>query len=242
MHPTITIITVCLNSQDTIGKTIDSVISQKYDALEYVIVDGGSTDNTLKIIEGYRDSLAGVLKLVSEPDNGIYDAMNKGIAMATGDLICMLNSDDRLTDGALNTVADAYDGDKYTVIYGMQRRIKDGRVYSCGFYGHEFLDCVNIPHQAAYVSRAAYERFGTYDTRYKCNSDHDLMIRLYNSGEVTFHPVEKVLADFLEGGMSSGYIGHIEDAKIRKKYGFIGNGQYIYLVFRAWFLRLIGRI
>lgn len=242
MHPTITIITVCLNSQDTIGKTIDSVISQNYDGLEYVIIDGGSKDDTLKIIEGYRDRLSGTLKLVSEPDKGIYDAMNKGIGMATGDLVCMLNSDDWLAEDALDTVADAYNGEEYTVIYGMQRRIKDGKVYSAGFYGHDFLDRVNIPHQAAYVSLAAYKRFGLYDTEYKCNSDHDLMIRLYNSGEVIFRPVEKVLVNFLEGGMSSGYIGHIEDAKIRKKYGFIGNGQYIYLVLRAWFLKLIGRI
>ena len=247
MKPVISLITVCLNSERTISRTLESVLTQDYTAYEYIIVDGGSKDSTVRIVEDNMQRFGDRIKLLSEPDKGIYDAMNKGIRLATGDLVCMLNSDDWLEPGALETVGKIYEdrSAEYPincVIYGMQRRIRDGKVESCGFYGHEFLDRTNIPHQASYISGEVYKKFGLYDTTYKCNSDHEFMLRLYTSGEVEFIPVERVLVNFAVGGMSSGITGHIEDAKIRRKYGIIGRGQYLYLVFRAYFLKMIGRL
>ena len=241
----ISLITVCLNSEKTIGRTIDSVFAQNYRNIEYIIVDGCSTDSTLKIV---RDKLADApfeTIIVSEPDEGIYDAMNKGIKLASGDLICMLNSDDRLTDNALNTVAGYYDNtdnQEYLVIYGMERRIKDGKEKECFLYGHEFIPERNLAHQACYISKKTYDTFGLYDTSYKSAADHDFILRLYMSGQVTFIPVYEVLIDFYEGGISSGCLGNIEGARVRRKYGTVSTGQYTYIIFRSIFLKLIGKI
>nr|MCR5604724.1 glycosyltransferase [Lachnospiraceae bacterium] len=218
----ISLITVCLNSETTIGRTIDSVFAQNYDNIEYIIVDGCSTDSTLKIVKDKLKEAPFETVIVSEPDKGIYDAMNKGIKLATGDLICMLNSDDRLTDNALDAVAGHYDHTDLLVIYGMERRIKNGKEKECFLYGHEFIPERNLAHQACYISKKTYDTFGLYDTSYRSAADHDFILRLYMSGQVTFIPVYEVLIDFYEGGISSGCLGNIEGARVRKKYGTIG--------------------
>ena len=111
----VSIITVCYNSAKTIKRTIKSVAEQDYEEIEYIIIDGGSTDGTLDIIDRYKDKIS---VLVSEPDEGIYDAMNKGIARATGDIIGFMNSDDWYADGAIVAIAEAFKKTEAEIVYG----------------------------------------------------------------------------------------------------------------------------
>ena len=245
MKTKISIITVCRNSSATIGRTIDSVIKQNYEALEYIIIDGASTDGTIDIVKDKLADCSFETRIISEPDRGIYDAMNKGLKLSSGDLICILNSDDWLTENALEIVSEEYEKTEkkdYLVLYGMERRLRDGREKECFLYGHEFIPERNLAHQACYITKKTYDRFGGYDIRYKSAADHDMILRLFMSGEVVFVPIYHVLVNFTEGGMSSSCYANIEGAKVRKKHGAIRTGEYIYIVFRACFLKLIGKM
>lgn len=119
MNPKFSIITVCFNSEETIERTIISVLSQSYQNFEYIIVDGASTDGTLGIVEKYVEKYPDKIKLISEKDDGIYDAMNKGIRVASGDLIGIVNSDDYYETDALENISETYDGEKYEIVYGI---------------------------------------------------------------------------------------------------------------------------
>ena len=109
LPPFVTIVTVCYNSESTIRKTIESVLRQTYTNIEYVVIDGNSQDKTLDIIREYQECFKGRMKLVSEPDEGIYDAMNKGIRLAEGELIGILNSDDHYEENAVEEIVKAWD-------------------------------------------------------------------------------------------------------------------------------------
>ncbi len=201
--PEFSIITVCLNAASTIEGAINSVLSQTCPPFEYIIIDGGSTDGTLDIIERYRSRLTHV---ISEPDRGIYDAFNKGLALASGDIIGILNSDDAYAPWALSTVADAYMlSPSAGVIYGKQATIdvskKLWRVCLLADYNKLSEACM-IPHSAAFVARSMYERYGFYNSDFKIASDFDFMLRLFNSNE-TFYPVDSVLVAFRNTGVSS---------------------------------------
>lgn len=241
MNPKITIITVCYNSEETILRTIESVASQNYDNLEYIIIDGKSRDKTVDIIESFREKTGLPSILISEKDSGIYDAMNKGIKNATGDIVCMLNSDDWLELNALKLVAENYHLGEETVIYGMERRIKNGIEEIVGFHSHNYLCEGNIPHQTCYVPLDCYRKYGGYDTKYKSAADYDFMLRLAENG-VQFKPLYKILANFSVGGMSAGAIGYIEEAAIKYTHGLISKKRYWYLIIRANFLKLTGQL
>lgn len=243
MKPKISIITVCYNSKNTIVRTMESVRSQNYGNVEYIVIDGDSTDGTKTIIEDYRNKFCIPNQYISEPDLGIYNAMNKGISLATGDLICMLNSDDWLEDHALEIVAQSYIPEqKYCVYYGLERRIRDGKEESVGFHGHEFLPEASLPHQACYITRSCYEDLALYNENYVSAADYELLIKLYLSKKVTFMPIYSILANFTVGGMSAKAIGFTEEANIRYKWGLISRKKYIYLKFRVFFLKLIGTL
>lgn len=242
MIPKITIITVCYNSDKTIARTVESVKRQDYPNLEYIIVDGASSDKTVEIINGCLQNTGIDYNLISEKDTGIYNAMNKGIKLSTGDLICMLNSDDWLEDNALRIIADHYCHEEYLVIYGLERRLENGIEKSVGFNSHNFLFRSSIPHQASYVSKKCYEDFGLYDEQYRSAGDYEFMLRLFISKKVHFIPVYSVLANFSEGGISSKAIGYIEEAKIKHKYQVITKRQYLYLLSRVAFLKFIGKL
>ena len=241
MIPKITIITVCYNSEETILKTLRSVALQQYDNLEYIIVDGKSSDHTIEIIEEFKDRTGLPQIFISEKDEGIYDAMNKGIKMATGDIVCMLNSDDWLETNALKIIADYYDENVEAVIYGLERRIKNNKEEMVGFHSHNFIKEGNIPHQTCYVPLSCYHKYGLYNTKYKSAADYDMMLRLSENG-VQFKPLYHILANFSEGGISAGAIGYIEEAKIKYSHNIITKKKYCYLILRANFLRIIGQL
>ena len=182
MTPLISIVTVCYNSAATIEQTILSVLQQQYPAIDYVIIDGGSTDGTQNIINRYRESLG---YYISEPDKGISDAFNKGIAAAKGQLIGIINSDDRLLPGALQAIADAYDGT--TDVYRGNVIISNE---STGFYGRETPSMhfplapltIRCAHQGTFITPESYKRYGGYDLKFRYMMDYDLLTRFYQRG------------------------------------------------------------
>lgn len=201
-NPKISIITITYNSEKTLEETIKSVISQKYDNLEYLIIDGGSRDKTMDVVEKYRSKIDFV---VSEPDNGISDAFNKGIAHATGEIIGIINSDDILLPGALETVANHYSPsiDVYSgnVLmwndYSGQTYIRKPDLAFKGF-NKRFKAC----HPARFITREAYMRYGTYSLDFRYCMDVDLLIRFIRCGAKFIH-IDKPLTKFRIGATSS---------------------------------------
>ena len=226
----ITIITVCYNSEQTIRKTIESVLNQTYKDYEYLIIDGKSTDKTLEIVKEYENAFEGKLKIVSEKDNGIYDAMNKGINLAQGELIGMINSDDWYESTALETMVNAYDGSRYAILYGMQREYMNGKEKMCWIKNHEFLNVQMINHPTCFITKELYHDLGNYDVQYKSSADYDFMLKMFRNEEVIFQPVYSIISNFALGGMSGTNIGRIETAKIKYKYGIISKSQMYRIV------------
>ena len=202
--PKITIVTVCLNAVKTIEQTLLSVLDQGYSNLEYIIIDGGSTDGTLEIIDQYRECLALV---ISEPDDGIYSAFNKGLRHATGDLIGILNADDFYAPWALSTVAEMYAAhSEYEIFYGQVVVLDESRrrwtVYPLGDHS-QLSDRMSISHPAVFVTKKAYEINGLFDEQYRIAGDWELMLRFFRAG-VSFYSMNKVLTAFSNAGISSG--------------------------------------
>lgn len=154
----ITVITVCFNAEDTIEQTIQSVLGQNYPELEYIIVDGLSTDATMKIVNKY---FCDTMRVVSESDKGISDAFNKGIGMATGDIIGLINADDQLNTGALARVNKAYQESGADIIYGDTITIDAAnnlRMYKKAGKLEELKYSMPFIHQSAFVKKSAYEK------------------------------------------------------------------------------------
>lgn len=233
-QPVISIVTICYNSASGIEETICSVLSQDYPHKDYVIIDGGSTDGTQEIVEKYRAQL-GYFK--SEPDEGISDAFNKGVAAAKGDLIVMINSDDKMLPGALRAVAEAYDGrtDVYrgnVVIVNEKSNFRGREVPSMKFPLAPLR--IHCAHQGTFITPGAYERYGGYDKKFRYMMDFDLLTRFYQRG-ASFKYVDTDIAEFRLGGVSGA-------AYHKKKYDILhvvtnnGGGRvraysyYIYMV------------
>ncbi len=223
----ISIVTVCFNSAKTIETTLKAMARQQYSNIEYIIVDGASTDNTMDIINKFRNVMPFETKVISEKDSGIYDAMNKGIKASTGDIIGIVNSDDWYEDNAILEVVKAYSGDDYEVIYGMKRVIENEMEKAIEFRNHNFLRQQMICHPACFVTRKTYEKFGLFDLSYKSSADYDFMLRLYESKMVKFVPVYKILTNFRTGGMSFSQIGYRETLKIKYRNRMITRSKYI---------------
>ena len=205
----ISIITITFNSENTLEETIQSVVTQGYDNLEYLIIDGGSNDGTMSIVDKYRDKIAFV---VSEPDKGICDAFNKGIAHATGDILGIINSDDILLPGALETVANHYSTE--TDVYSgnvLMWNDQTGQTYirkpDIEFKGlrKSFKAC----HPGRFIARKAYEKYGNYSLEFRYCMDVDLLIRFLRNGAKCIH-IDKELTKFRIGATSS-------DSVLKKK-------------------------
>jgi len=223
----VSIITPCFNSESTIERTMKSVLEQDYENLEYLIIDGGSTDRTLKLVEKYEPLFGGRMKVISEPDNGIYDAMNKGIKNASGELIGIINSDDCYEPNAVETVVSAMVTNKYQILYGMMRIIKAGVETKVTMPKHENLAEEMIAHPTCFVTKKVYTDFGMFDTKYRSCADHDFMLRMREHPEVSFVPVYKILASFTEGtGMSSKGDSMMEAFGMLRDHGILSGKQY----------------
>jgi glycosyltransferase involved in cell wall biosynthesis len=210
--PLISIITVVYNGEKHLEQTIKSVIEQSYDNVEYIIVDGGSNDSTLDIIKKYEDKID---YWVSEEDEGIYHAMNKGITLASGDIIGLINADDYYEDNIFEEIVSTYEKNKCDLIFGdcttitLQGDMKINRAMpQCKKY--TFLPCslswiwfgMLFNHPASFISMDWYKKYGLFDDSYKIAGDYELLLRLYRSGG-TFSQIKKNLAYFREGGIST---------------------------------------
>lgn len=202
----LSLVTVVYNAQDTIRQCIQSVISQNYPHLEYIIIDGGSTDNTLAIIQEYREHIH---ILVSEPDQGIYDAMNKGIRLATGDVVGMLNADDHFTDDhVLQSVARVFAQQDAEIVYGdmdvidQHRRVI--RKWRSGEYNrNSFKLGFMPPHPTFYCRRNLFDQFDFYSLDHGSAADYELMLRLMYRHQVKAYHLKHVMVNMRAGGISS---------------------------------------
>lgn len=202
----ISLITVCFNAENTINQCIQSVFSQNFKNVEYIIVDGGSTDKTVEIINQYKDKINIFL---SEPDDGIYDAMNKGIKLAGGDIIGMLNADDSFADNnTLSTVAEAFKQSNARIIYGdldfvnshgsIVRKWRTGQ-YSHGLFNWGWMP----PHPTFYCKRELFHQFGYYSLEYGTAADYELMLRFMHLNRINAFYIKKVLIGMKIGGISN---------------------------------------
>ena len=179
----ISIITVCFNAVSTIKDTIDSVLNQNYPEIEYIIVDGASTDGTVEIIRSYGNRIA---KFISEPDEGIYDAMNKGISLASGNIVAILNADDfYINSQVISKVVKAFRESGADIVYGdivivhPENTEKVVRYWKAGKYRPgSFKWGWHPPHPAFFVKRKIYEKYGVFDLEFKrVAADFEIMAR-----------------------------------------------------------------
>jgi glycosyltransferase involved in cell wall biosynthesis len=204
----VSIVTVSYNSSETIRDTIESVLSQDYDDIEYLIVDGGSTDTTLDIVREYGDRIDVV---VSEPDQGIYDAMNKGIRAATGDMVGMLNSDDFYADNSAvrnliecmeNAGADTVFADLVIVNASDTKRVI--RYYDSSKFRPERLRYGWMPaHPTFFVKRELYKRYGGFSLDYKIAADFEMVVRLLCVAGASYAYLPAVVIKMRIGGAST---------------------------------------
>ncbi|MDY6823773.1 MAG: glycosyltransferase family 2 protein [Thermodesulfobacteriota bacterium] len=203
----VSIITVCFNSAATIRDTIESVLFQDYPDIEYIIVDGASQDRTLDIVDEYRNRIATV---ISEPDNGIYDAMNKGIQAATGDIVGILNSDDFYADDQVigEVVAEFVISNVDSVYADLAIVSRDDKKY-LRYYGSEKFTIKHIrfgwmiPHPTFFVKRKYYEKFGLYKTNYRVAADFELLTRFLWREKISHKRLPKCIIKMRHGGISS---------------------------------------
>ena len=218
----ISVITATWNSGRTIEDTLKSVLCQTYDDVEHIIKDGGSTDNTLEVCNAFRqENYASVqedaavfrtMRILSERDGGIYDAMNRGIEMSTGDVIGILNSDDFFTSSdVLQRVAEEFKKDPgLDAVYGDIHFVKEGnlkkcsRYYSSRYFRRWMLRFGFMPaHPSFYVRREVYERFGLYDLSFRTSSDFEMMVRLFLSCGIKSRYINKDFVTMRAGGEST---------------------------------------
>lgn len=209
----ISIITVCFNSAETIEDTIQSVASQSYSDIEYIVIDGMSKDNTVDIIKKYPNIVS---KWISEKDKGIYDAMNKGIALATGDVIGILNADDVYTDSdVLSKVMEKFLDESVQGVYGDLKYVQKNnlqkviRFWKSGEYTvGKFFQGWMPPHPTFYVRKSVYEKFGKYRLDMPSASDYEFMLRVIHVNNIKLSYLPQVLVLMREGGMSNKSLQH----------------------------------
>ncbi|MDH5559901.1 MAG: glycosyltransferase [Deltaproteobacteria bacterium] len=232
--PLFSIITVCFNAEATIERTIQSVLGQSWDNIEYIIIDGGSDDGTRDVLLKYSDQID---YWISEPDEGLYDAMNKGITFSTGDYCGILNADDWYHPGSLEKVAKLTD--RADIIFGDLIFVKDHQEVRYRAKLESINTRMKIWHPACFIRRALHLEV-LYDTRFKSSADWDLLLALYSRG-CSFIKIDEVLTYMSHGGMTSDSKGFLlrarEDLIIQKKYGLKSAGvRYILRIIKHYAL------
>lgn len=204
----VSIITIAFNSAETIEDTIQSVIAQDYDNIEYIIIDGGSNDDTLNIIEKYKDWIH---KVISEPDKGIYDAMNKGVNNASGDLIGILNSDDfyahsDVISKVVSKITEANTDSIYAdLVYVDRNNTNDvTRKWISGSYEDGmFLKGWMPPHPTFFLKKICYDKYGTYTLKLKSAADYELMLRMLHKHKISTTYLPQIITKMRVGGESN---------------------------------------
>lgn len=226
----ISIITVCYNSANTLETTILSVKMQTYSNIEYIIVDGGSSDSTLEIIKKYEVGFDGNYKWISEPDSGLYDAMNKGINLATGDVIGLINSDDLFCDErAVEKVMMAFDerpklDSVYADLYYVSQNNTENivrkwitgkqRLFKLGWHP---------AHPTLYLKKSVFEKFGSFNTDFKLAADFEFMLRVFDRYKISTFYLPEVLVKMRLGGKTNETFLNIYNQNIECIHAFVVN-------------------
>ncbi len=233
----ISVITVCFNSAKTIADTLKSVAVQRHPDVEHIVVDGASVDDTLSVVRAHASRVA---RMVSEPDCGIYDAMNKGLARASGDVVGFLNSDDVLADPlALERVATAFSDPEVDMVYGdlvfvaqndmtCVVRLWTSRSYTPGLCSRGWMP----PHPTLYVRRSVYEKFGNYDLAFPAAADFEMSLRLLDGAKIKSAYIPAIQVRMRMGGQSTRSIGNIisgslEVSRACRKHGLAGGTYFL---------------
>ena len=207
----ISVITVTYNSEKTIRDTLESVLRQTYRDIEYIIVDGASKDRTIEIVKEYESALEGRLRYVSEVDHGAYEAMNKGLGMATGDVVGFLNSDDFFTSNdVIQDVASTIESNDIDAVYGDVHFVKTDdvservRYYSSRFFTRPLMRFGFMPaHPSFYCRRNAYLKYGGFDTSYKIAADFENLLRMIYIHRIRMKYIKKDFVTMRLGGIST---------------------------------------
>jgi len=243
--PSVSIVTVCKNAGSTIERTLASVAKCDYPNLQYVVVDGGSTDDTRERIDRYRSRID---RLISEPDDGISDALNKAVSLTDGDYHMVVHADDVLLPDSLARMIDGAQGRLPEVICGTVLVIGAGRV-SRTFTPEptKLRSKMSIPHMGSLIRKDAWAAVGRYDPRRKIAMDHLLMLRILNRFTLdAFCKVDVVVANYFLGGVSDRHMDagfrEVRDNLMEEGVGrFRANSAYMQLLLKARVARLIGR-
>ena len=204
----ISIVTVAFNSVKTIKDTIDSILVQDYENIEYIIIDGGSTDGTLEIIKQYGDKID---CFISESDNGIYDGMNKGIKKATGDIVGILNSDDFYPNSyVISNVAKTFINQGCDAVYGDLVYVKQNDASKIVRYWQSSMYTIKkikngwmLPHPTFFVKKEMYTRFGYYNTDLKSAADYEMILKLLYKRNINVFYIPMILVKMRMGGASN---------------------------------------
>lgn len=246
---TISVITVCFNAESTIEKTIRSVCDQVGASIQYIVVDGVSTDRTLDVVRKYSSR---VDIQVSEKDAGIYDAMNKGIALATGDVVYFLNADDSFTDPyVLRDVAAAFAADPQRIaVYG--NVILQGEpagfsfIQAKAFETHSYHEILHgsFCHQAFFARRSLFDSLGMFDLQYRFVADYDFMLRAFKSNPRGFYFLDRKIAYYFYNGRSRQYDHVTRKEKSHSQFRHLMSAQLLwyhfrYVLVRGWKKRLL---
>lgn len=209
----VSIITICFNNEVGISDTINSVLNQNYSEIEYIIVDGASKDNTLNIIKSYGNKIS---KVISEPDRGIYDAINKGIKQSTGDIVGLIHAGDELFDDfVVEKIVQHFKNNDIDALYGHSKIVsEDGkkvvRINKSPSYNENLFRRGWLPsHQSFYVKRELFDKLGYYNIRYKIAADYDLLLRFIEIHKIKISLLDIFIVKFKLGGTSTKNISSI---------------------------------
>lgn len=232
----ITIITATYNREKTLGRTIESVLNQTHNDIEYIIIDGGSNDHSVEIIKKYEKKFKekGYLyKYISEKDTGIYNAMNKGIKMATGDIIGIIGSDDWYELDALERVNFEFEQNrKLKMTYGILRTVKDGKFNKVEGNYYSYGIC---QHPTVFLKKEVYSNIAMYDESYKIAADTALLLKLKKL-RIEFKFIDRIITNFTEEGVSSTNFLNtkLEDTRAYFEAGEINSWTKNILIMKYW--------
>lgn len=229
MNPKISIITITYNNKATIAQTIDSVVSQTYQNIEYIVIDGKSSDGTVEIAKSYGSKIH---KIISEKDFGIYDAMNKGLRNVTGEIVGFINADDFLHDE--NVIADlaaAFMESDCKIIYGNKIYVspentnKVTRIWKPGIFNkNNFKKGWMPPHLSTYIKKEVYDQIGLFNTNFKIAADYELLFRMMYVNNVKAEYIDRNIVFMRAGGVSNSSLKNywISNWEVYKSWGLNG--------------------
>ena len=236
--PLVTIITVVLNGGKYIEQTFKSVFNQSYSNIEYIVIDGGSKDNTIDIIEKHTNQID---YWQSESDKGLYFAMNKGISLAKGELIGILNADDYYDEQTVKLIVDAFTKTNADVFHGDILLITENDSVKMNSDFNKMMQQPSVFHPTCFVKKVVYDKIGSFDTQYKISADYDFLLRCIKHNYI-FNYIPKVLCHFRPGGMSASCASNIEGYKIMKFHQTGYHKQVIWRTIKCYLKTFIKKV